>query len=97
MITSSSGPTPTSIAAISSAAVHEWVSNAERAPVCSMMSSWHRSVKGPSPDSFPLAIASARYLSSSPEAVGRLNGIQGAFIWNDHEQLRGDALAGDER
>ena len=41
MITSSPGPTPLRIAAISSAAVHEWVSNAFRLPTRSSSHPWH--------------------------------------------------------
>ena len=48
-MTSSPGPTPESMAAISSAAVHEWVSRALAAPVRSRSHAEHCRVKLPSP------------------------------------------------
>lgn len=66
MITSSPGTRSSRIAAISSAAVHEWVSSARALPVCSSSHAWQRLVNGPSPDRWPLRCASAMYSSSRP-------------------------------
>ena len=57
MITSSPSPMSNSSAAISSAAVHEWVSRTFGAPSFDSISSWHRCVKRPSPASCPPSTA----------------------------------------
>ena len=65
-ITSSPGPRSQSIAAISSAAVHEGVISTLRIPNRSSMRRPHRLVNGPSPPIFPERIASETYCSSLP-------------------------------
>ena len=57
-MTSSPGPTSARSAAISRAAVPEWVSNAREQPTRPSSHSWHRLVNVPSPDSRPARIAS---------------------------------------
>ena len=59
MMTSSPGARSNSMAAISIAAVQEWVSSACRQPTCSSIQALQRLVKGPSPLRWWLAIASA--------------------------------------
>ena len=58
-ITSSPGPTPASITAISRAWVHDVVSSTRDAPVSASSASRQRAVNAPSPDRCPEAIASA--------------------------------------
>jgi len=75
MMTSSPGSISARIAAISSAAVHEWVSSALPPPARFSSHDWHCRVKGPSPARWPLAWAWAMYPSSLPTMCGRLKGI----------------------
>ena len=56
-MTSSPGSSPNSMAAISMAAVHEWVSKAWRQPISRSSQALHRFVNGPSPERCPLLIA----------------------------------------
>src|SRR5205823_12588178 len=72
--TSSPGPTSSSRAAISSAAVAPWVRSAVFAPVRCSSQSQQRRVNGPFPDRCRLSIASRRYSNSAPVANGRLKG-----------------------
>ncbi len=60
MMTSSPGARSNSMAAISIAAVQEWVSRACRQPVSASSQALQRFVKGPSPLRCRLPIASAR-------------------------------------
>ena len=99
MITSSPGPTPLRIAAISSAAVHECVSSAFWLPIRSSSQAQHRFVNAPLPARCPLACACAMYASSRPVMYGLLNGIMGGPPRGSgplarHEQQRS---AGGER
>jgi hypothetical protein len=59
MITSSPRVRSASSAAISSAAVHECVSSALRAPIAFSSQALQRRVNGPSPERWPFACASA--------------------------------------
>ena len=58
MITSSPGSISASIAAISSAPVHECVSSERAAPVCSASQASQRLANGPLPERCPFEIAS---------------------------------------
>ncbi len=75
MMTSSPGSRSARIAAISSAAVHEWVSKALEAPVRASSQREHWRVKFPSPARWPLAWAWAMYQSSLPVMWGLLKGM----------------------
>ena len=75
MMTSSPGPSSSSIAAISSAAVQEWVSKACGQPIACSSQAWHFLVNGPSPDRCWFWIASSMYWTSLPAGNGRLNGM----------------------
>src|SRR5687767_2806577 len=74
-MTSSPGLMSSNSAAISSAAVQEWVSNARREPVCVSSHSLQRLVKGPSPARWAFSCACRMYSSSLPVMKGRLKPI----------------------
>ena len=74
-ITSSPGFMSSNRAAISRAAVQEWVSSAFLVPVFSSSQRWQFCVKGPSPAKTPLAYASVIYPGSLPVICGLLKGI----------------------
>ena len=75
MITSSPGPTPLRMAAISSAAVQEWVRSAFWLPIRASSQAQQRFENSPFPARWPFAWAWAMYDSSRPVMNGLLKGI----------------------
>ena len=75
-MTSSPGRASSRSADISSAAVHEFVRSAVRAPVISSRRDSQPRVYGPFPDSLPLWSACVTHPTASASIVGRLNGIR---------------------
>src|SRR5580765_2978695 len=73
MMTSSPGPMPARIAAISRAAVPECVRSALRQPTLRSSHAWHRLVNGPSPERCMFSCACRMYSSSRPVRYGLLN------------------------
>jgi hypothetical protein len=74
-ITSSPGPMPRRIAAISRACVQEVVTRADRHPTTSRRSFWHFLEYVWSPATCPIRMVSKMYSSSRPWSDERLNGI----------------------
>src|SRR5258706_14170185 len=73
MMTSSPGPMPARIAAISRAPVPECVSSALRQPTVRSSHAWQRLVNGPSPERCMFSCACRMYSSSRPVRYGLLN------------------------
>ena len=80
-MTSSPGAPSTRMAQISSAAVHELVSSARRAPVSLSSADSQRWVKGPLPDSLPLLRASVTARAAAGAVVGRLKGMRNVIVF----------------
>ena len=74
------GAIPARIAAISSADVHDVVSNARELPTWRSSQSAQRRANGPLPARWRLATASARYFDSRPVVNGWLKGIVVAIV-----------------
>ena len=71
---------PASMAAISSASVHDVVIMHLRLPVLSLKYLWQRAVYSPLPHVFPLLMQSSTYSVSRPVWQGLLKGIVSCSI-----------------
>src|SRR5438132_6198320 len=95
-ITSSPGEISRSSAAISSACVQDVVRSAFTTPSSDSRSWWQRRLKGPSPDTWPEAIAALMYSISRPSKLGRLKGTShssvliGSYCGSDISSITAD-------
>jgi hypothetical protein len=94
MMTSSPGPTPARIAAISNASVQEDVSSGD-SPKRSAKKRWHFFVKMPLPEILPDSTASRMYSSSRPVMNGLLKGSCFIACWE--AVIWGPSRAGSRR